>query len=746
MRRRGVLVLLGSALLLGPSGCTNTQGPENHAPVIQAITASPGTVPTGGVVTVSCIATDEDGDQLAYAWTSPAGGFPAGTQGAAVQYQAPSAVGVFTCTVVVSDGRLTDEGDVAVEVVASTGSVEGHVYQDGARGPIAGVTVSIGSISSDTNQAGYYSLQGVVTGLRAITAACEGYGSYSDTITVVYGVRERDIYLPPESTVGTVTGCVYLVDTSTTLSGVVVSIGAATYTTAGDGYYELGDVPIGTQWILAEKDGYLSYSEEVAVTSGQNDHTVYLVPETGTVQGTVYAVGTSTPLAGVVVNIGSATHTTLQDGGYVLAAIPVGAQTIEAEKDGFSDYSAQIQVHVGVNEHAIYLTSDIQTTNLYGYVSNSQHAPMQGAWVAVAGMEQQTSATGYYQFPSVPQGQQHLVVTAELYDEWQQTLYLYQSDYQYDVGLVAAALPPPAGVHCSASYDGVEVEWDARTEQTVSGYNVYRSEASAGPYEKINPALVGSSWYIDSSCLLETDYYYKVSSVNIDQVEGELSDYAHCETLPHIQVTSDFGAPDVTGITWDGTHFYTTSYVDWPNERIEKRNSIGQILQTFPSPSEDHFLRELAFDGTDIWVVEDDANAYRIDRATGDVLQVLGLQNIVDDRIPIEFINGILYYSCANPEVIGVNPVTGQIVDGFGFGLGRIDGMAWDGQFLWLAYASNIAKYDLAANEVLNTYSTPNSIDGAFGLAVQGSYLWTTKNSSNRCYQFIVHDNPGRTR
>lgn len=61
--------------------------------------------------------------------------------------------------------------------------------------------------------------------------------------------------------------------------------------------------------------------------------------------------------------------------------------------------------------------------------------------------------------------------------------------------------------------------WTASTS-TVSGYNVYRSSASGGPYTKLNSALVTTVSYTDSTVAAGNAYFYVITSVNSAGVES----------------------------------------------------------------------------------------------------------------------------------------------------------------------------------------------------------------------------------
>ncbi len=113
-----VVLLLCSGLFM--TGCNDDNTPTdpvvNHPPIIQSVTASPSMVTPNGVTTVSCIATDEDADDLTYTWSSVLGTFPNGVSHSSVQWQGPFTPGNYAISVTVSDGAATDQDFVSVNV------------------------------------------------------------------------------------------------------------------------------------------------------------------------------------------------------------------------------------------------------------------------------------------------------------------------------------------------------------------------------------------------------------------------------------------------------------------------------------------------------------------------------------------------------------------------------------------------------------------------------------------------------
>lgn len=99
------LVLLSLVILamLAGGGCFN------KPPVITSLTPSATEVARGESCTVSCVATDPDGDVLTYSW-SATGGAISGT-GSTITWMAPTTEGTYSITVTVSDGKADAVSD-----------------------------------------------------------------------------------------------------------------------------------------------------------------------------------------------------------------------------------------------------------------------------------------------------------------------------------------------------------------------------------------------------------------------------------------------------------------------------------------------------------------------------------------------------------------------------------------------------------------------------------------------------------
>jgi hypothetical protein len=92
------------------------------------------------------------------------------------------------------------------------------------------------------------------------------------------------------------------------------------------------------------------------------------------------------------------------------------------------------------------------------------------------------------------------------------------------VTIVSNATNSPAIISLSGSGSqtashSVTLTWAASTSSVV-GYDVFRSQASGGPYTKLDSSTVAADSYTDASVQAGQTYYYVVTSVNASGVES----------------------------------------------------------------------------------------------------------------------------------------------------------------------------------------------------------------------------------
>jgi hypothetical protein len=76
---------------------------HNHPPIIESLTTDCPKVRPAATATITCVASDPDGDELTYTWTTERGTISG--EGAIVTWTAPGEYGNYLVTVTVSDGR-----------------------------------------------------------------------------------------------------------------------------------------------------------------------------------------------------------------------------------------------------------------------------------------------------------------------------------------------------------------------------------------------------------------------------------------------------------------------------------------------------------------------------------------------------------------------------------------------------------------------------------------------------------------
>lgn len=119
-------IIILSIIVLIFSGCGTPTTPNipdqgggvNHNPIISDLSVSPRTAFINQNITITCTASDQDGDTLTYSWSSS----PVGTingSGSTITWKSPVTKGTYTITCTVSDGKggeVKKSVDIAVAV------------------------------------------------------------------------------------------------------------------------------------------------------------------------------------------------------------------------------------------------------------------------------------------------------------------------------------------------------------------------------------------------------------------------------------------------------------------------------------------------------------------------------------------------------------------------------------------------------------------------------------------------------
>ncbi|MGC9317985.1 MAG: Ig-like domain-containing protein [Armatimonadota bacterium] len=149
----------------GGGGGTDGGGTANRDPVINSVSALASAIWPSETTTITCDASDPDGDGLTYTWTATHGNIQ--RNGKSVTYDAPESGGTPTIEVTVTDGN---GGRAVQELTLTVGAtVCGVVIDVESKDPVEGATVSVGGVSGPTDASGEFSIVGVGKGLHPVS-------------------------------------------------------------------------------------------------------------------------------------------------------------------------------------------------------------------------------------------------------------------------------------------------------------------------------------------------------------------------------------------------------------------------------------------------------------------------------------------------------------------------------------------------------------------------------------------------
>ena len=208
----------------------------------------------------------------------------------------------------------------------------------------------------------------------------------------------------------TVSGNVYLSGETNHSGTVVMIIGSASDTTDAEGYFEIPDVPQGTQFISLFHDGYYPIIDTLEITGDMTvEYTLEPVPEFITVSGVV-ELEDETDYTGSMVWVefgeGEVSDTAITDelGRYTISDVLAGTITVHAEHEGFipdmNTMTASTNVTVDFTLEAI----PVETWSVSGYVTLEDETDYTGTIVSLGEFIDTTDSEGLFVFEDVPTG------------------------------------------------------------------------------------------------------------------------------------------------------------------------------------------------------------------------------------------------------------------------------------------------------------------------------------------------------
>ncbi len=107
------------------------------------------------------------------------------------------------------------------------------------------------------------------------------------------------------------------------------------------------------------------------------------------------------------------------------------------------------------------------------------------------------------------------------------------SIYDFKVlNCVAGLISPPSNLSAVSGDNIIVLDWDDSIEGDLCGYDVYRSPAIDGKYEKINAELIEASRYADKTVINGTVYYYFVQAIDYLNNESKASEKISVTSSP----------------------------------------------------------------------------------------------------------------------------------------------------------------------------------------------------------------------
>ncbi len=227
----------------------------NNIPVITSFNISAREVTPGGFVQLSATASDDDGDNLLFKWSSDAGELVSADSSATLwQFPLTAQVGQMPeVSLTVSDGNDSVSTSGTITIIAGI-SISGHVYYRDTKIPIPDVKVSVNNLSASTDENGFYQIDYIpAEGNYELQAFKEGFDEYNKKVTISEMNTIFNIELNSEELTGVLSGTIHTID-EIKLSGMKIwllnpdrSLSLISAVSARDGSYLLSHIPPGSR-------------------------------------------------------------------------------------------------------------------------------------------------------------------------------------------------------------------------------------------------------------------------------------------------------------------------------------------------------------------------------------------------------------------------------------------------------------------------------------------------------------------
>ena len=482
---------------------SNTFGSSTSAVATLTVTMASGapviTVPpasvmaaNGSAVTFSVTATGTT--PLSYQWSFEGTPIPDATNRtyslAAVQ---PTDAGTYQVVVMNSIGEASAEATLTVsDAPPPTFEISGRVVF--GSGPLADITVSLGTNTTLTDTNGTYIFSSLAPGTYFVipSSDCYEFDPAFDQVTV--GPSTNSVTFAAARAVGfSISG--RITDGVQGISGVTVKAGTNTTTTGTDGSYTFASLCPGTYSVVPTRGGYSFDPPSREVTLGPNatalDFTGQLVYN---IRGRVVLGGSG--LTGVTVTAGNSTATTDNEGFYILAGLPAGDYSVVPAQPCHEFDPANIPVTVGPSMNDVNFMAAAVSFTISGRVTDGTNG-LTGVTVVAGNDMTMTDTNGNYAISNLCAGTYSVEPTLSGYHFTFVSVTLGPSTNGVD--FVANPLFSISGkvTRCGKGVSGVRVSSDFGGSATSDANGMYKLnvEFPAGTYSVFTRNSAEATFY-----------------------------------------------------------------------------------------------------------------------------------------------------------------------------------------------------------------------------------------------------------